>query len=353
MSKELSKVPKATYQSDDLDLNGFKISCAVLEDGRRVLVNRSLATAFGIKGSGAYWQKKKGENAEKGALLPEYLSAKYLEKFIEEDLYIKLSNPIVYENKQGVITEGMEAELLADICDIYVKAGEKGALKTNPEIAQNAYKMILAFSKLGIRALVDEATGYQKDKNRAKDELQKFLTQFMRPDAAVLVKRFEDSFFEMIYKMRGWTWNYTHRHPGVVGIWINDIVYERIAPLVLSELRKKNPIKTGGGRKNRHHQFLSDELGVPKLLNHLAAVEALGRASGFDWHKFMALLDTAFPKQYQQIPLFDYEEIAPQKQIEAPLSEFNKNLLTAINYNPPKEKNKKKKSKDDSAPELL
>ena len=52
--KETKKILKAKYNGE-LDLNGIKISCAVLEDGTRILVNRSLATALGIKGSGAYW----------------------------------------------------------------------------------------------------------------------------------------------------------------------------------------------------------------------------------------------------------------------------------------------------------
>jgi hypothetical protein len=71
-------------------------------------------------------------------LLPEYLSAKYLSPFISDDLYAKASKSIVYENKQGVITEGVGDEVLPDICDVFVKAGEKGALADNTDIAQNA-----------------------------------------------------------------------------------------------------------------------------------------------------------------------------------------------------------------------
>lgn len=52
------KILKSKY-SGEIELNGIKISCAVLEDGTRVLVNRSLANALGIKGGGAYWKKKK------------------------------------------------------------------------------------------------------------------------------------------------------------------------------------------------------------------------------------------------------------------------------------------------------
>jgi hypothetical protein len=82
-------LPKAKYPGE-VDLNGFKISCAVLEDGTRVFSERSLANAFGIKGSGAYWQKKK----KTGAFLPEYLSAKYLKPFISNELVNKFTGAI-------------------------------------------------------------------------------------------------------------------------------------------------------------------------------------------------------------------------------------------------------------------
>jgi len=123
MSKEVIKILKATHQGE-LELNGFKISSAVLSDGTRVLVNRSLANAFGIKGSGAYWQKKK-EGKEKGALLPEYLSAKYLTPFISDELMIKLSKPIPYINAQGLETEGIPAELMPGIVYLLGKPGKE------------------------------------------------------------------------------------------------------------------------------------------------------------------------------------------------------------------------------------
>ena len=117
------EILKATHQGE-LNINGFKISCAVLENGERILVNRSLANAFGIKGSGAYWQKKK---TEKSAALPEYLSANYLQPFITEKVKLNIYNTVSYINKQGVESEGVDATFLSDICDIYVKAGQKGA----------------------------------------------------------------------------------------------------------------------------------------------------------------------------------------------------------------------------------
>lgn len=47
-------------------------------------------------------------------------------------------------------------------------------LKTQERFADIAEIILYALSDVGIVALVDEATGYDKVKNRAKDELQRF-----------------------------------------------------------------------------------------------------------------------------------------------------------------------------------
>lgn len=289
---------KAIYGSDKtpLKLGELEIPCYVLEDGTRVFSGRGM-------------QKILGSTSSSGAWLQRFISSSEVsERFRagENSVLEKISNPIKFLRHDAggsqSTTNGYEVTVLIDICSAIIDANRAGEFN-DPLIVRNADIIIRSVAKVGIIALVDEVTGYNKDKKRAKDELQKFLSQFMREEAATLVKRFEDSFFEMIYKMRGWTWNYTHKHPGVVGVWINDIVYERIAPMILSELRKRNPVNEKGVRAKRHHQFLSEDMGVPKLLNHLAAVEALGRASGYNWSKFMTMLDTAFPKQYQQLSL--------------------------------------------------
>ena len=103
--------------------------------------------------------------------------------------------------------------------------------------------------------------------------------------------------------MRHWNWGKTVRKPSVVGIWINDIVYERIAPVILAALREKNPKNEKGNRKYKHHQFLTDDVGKPKLQQHLEALHALAVISNYDWGLFMAYVDRAYPKQHQQLQL--------------------------------------------------
>ena len=65
---------------------------------------------------------------------------------------------------------------------------------------------------------------------------------------------------------------------------------------LLQELEQRNPKDDKGRRANRHHQWLTEDVGNPALAQHLHAVIGLMRASG-DWKSFHALLDKAFPKR--------------------------------------------------------
>jgi len=297
MSKK--QLPKATHQAD-LDLNGFKLFSSVLEDGTGLFSERSLALAFGIKGGGAHWKRKK-EAEISSAVLPEYLSAKYLQPFIPKELKDKLSSAVDYISVNGTQAKGVDVTVLSDICDVYITA-QKELLKAGKEypslnqVAENAYTMIKAFSKVGIIALVYEATGYETVK--AKDALQKFLEKFLLEEKGKWIKTYPDEFFEMIFRMKGLTWKTANKgkKPQWIGHHINDFVYSRIAPKVLKELREVNPAKPGGGRGAKHTQFITTDFGHPKLKEHIAALIALGKGSGYNWNNFKRFVERAFPK---------------------------------------------------------
>lgn len=291
----------AKYGSDKtpLRLGEFEIPCYVLDDGTRVFSGRGIQKAIGasVNTSGAWLSKFVKSEAISSNLMPGILE--------------KLNAPIVFNrNTSGGSqsdTYGYEATLLIDLCDAIIKAYETRLLN-NETYYNNANSIIRAVAKVGIIALVDEATGYNKEKTRAKDELQKFLDKFLSEEAARWIKVFDDLFFEDLYKMHNWTWTQTSKRPGVVGKWINDIVYERIAPLVLAELDKKNPKNENGNRSKKHHQYLSREVGLPKLKQHLEGVHALAMASKYDWTTFMHHMDNVYPKQYQQLEIdFDFD----------------------------------------------
>ncbi|MEB0263168.1 P63C domain-containing protein [Mucilaginibacter sp. 10I4] len=309
-----SNLPKALYYGD-LPLNGITLSAAVV-DGKRLLSERSLANAFGIKGGGAYWSRKKIDSS---AVLPEYLSANYLKNFITNELREKLKGAVEYISVSGVKSKGIEATILSDICDVYISAKkaydkQKIEVETLSVVSENAYGMLKGFAKVGIIALVDEVTGYEKI--REKTELQKFLEKFLLEEKSKLISTYPDEFFEAIFRMKGYSWKNVNdgKKPLWVGHIINDVVYSRIAPKVLEILREKNPVLNKKGyRRSKHTQYIDPEYGHQKLKEHLNIITVLARAAGYNWETFKKLLDKSLPK-FNKDGSMDLEFNFPEKQ---------------------------------------
>lgn len=58
---------------------------------------------------------------------------------------------------------------------------------------------------------------------------------------------------------------------GVLSAGFHCMLVSRLAPGVLAELRRKNPVVNDRGRrKHKHFQWLTDDMGDPKLKQHLS-----------------------------------------------------------------------------------
>ena len=147
---------------------------------------------------------------------------------------------------------------------------------------------------VGIIALVDEATGYQRirEERALATILEKFIAQELQP----LTKTFPYAFYEQIFRLKGWPGPDGVKRPSVIGHYTNDFVYSRLAPGVLEELKRLNPTLPSGRRRNRHYQWFTPDQGHPDLIKHLEGVMALMRASP-NWDTFIRNLERAYPKQ--------------------------------------------------------
>jgi hypothetical protein len=161
--------------------------------------------------------------------------------------------------------------------------------------------LVRALAHVGIVALVDEATGHQAD--RARDALARILEAFIAKELRPWVRTFEPSFYKELLRLRGLEFDGTLRQPRYIGHLTNDIVYRRLAPGVLEELKRLNPANEKGQRKHKMFQRLSQQVGYQKLKQHLFAVTALMTVFD-DYETFKKALDKAFPPQ-TPIPLFE------------------------------------------------
>ena len=145
---------------------------------------------------------------------------------------------------------------------------------------------------VGLIALIDEATGYQEV--RAKRALAKILEEFIDKQYNSWTKVFGLEFSIGIAKLRGWEIADNGRFPRAVAGYINNFVYARLAPGVLDELRRKNPMLPHKRRKVMHHQWLTRDIGNPRLQEHLYALMSFMRAAP-NWGTFERNVKRAFP----------------------------------------------------------
>jgi hypothetical protein len=293
------KIRKAEFQGE-LPIGDTIISCAVLDDlETRVLSDRSVAIALGKKGGGAFWKRKK----EGGASLPEYISAKNLEPFIEDDLRIKLLNPITYKSKSGGYAKGIPAEILPQICEIWLKANENGALNDTQRVtAKKAEILMRGLAHVGIIALVDEASGFQPIRDSLA--LRAILDKYITDEWAKWTKTFPDEFYMNLFRLKGLPFPPapSGKKPLFVGHWTNDIIYSRLAPGVKKTLQEKTPRLPSGSRVRKLHQSLTRDYGHPALTQLLDNVIFLMRGCT-SWGDFKRRLNRTAPKYGDTIPL--------------------------------------------------
>lgn len=288
----MTKILKATH-AGDLQIGNMTLPCSVLETGSRVLSMRGINTAFtGTRGGGTI-----GKGGAHN--LPRFLSTNDILPFISSELVARINSPIEYKPLHGGRSAfGNEAFLLPEICEVILDADKAGKLK-NRAYAKVADILIRGFARVGIIALIDEATGYQEI--RDKKALADILDKYLRKELAAWAKRFPDDFYKEMFRLRGWSWSYLKR-PAYVGKLTNDVVYERIAPGLLQELKDRSPKNEQGKRKGTFQQLFTEDIGHPALAQHLHAVIGLMRASGH-WDGFYRLIQRAFPKKGDTLDL--------------------------------------------------
>jgi hypothetical protein len=283
------KVPKATHYGE-LHIGELPIRCAVLDSGTRVLTQYDFLRAIGRSGKPA--AGRGSADLIQFERVSPLLDSENLKPFIPPDLYGSIQ-PIEFRVPGGSKAWGYPAELLPSICDVYLRARESGALRKNQyKFAAACEVLVRALAHVGIIALVDEATGYQYD--RARDALAKILEKFIAKELQPWTRTFPLEFYKEMFRLKGWSFDAdTMQGPRVIGRYTDDIVYKRLAPFVRDELRKKNPV-VDGRRKHKHFQWLTGEIGHPKLLAHLEGVKIIMRESA-TWEEFKTKMDRHYP----------------------------------------------------------
>lgn len=305
---QVANMPKATHGSPEspLRIGDAEIDCYVLEDGMRVITQRSMIKAMGLTRGGT---RSELEADKAGAELPRFAAQNWIKPHLGNDLEAALRSPVVFKLPTAV-AYGYPATILADVCDAILRARDEGdAGPRQAGIVKQADILVRGFARVGIVALVDEATGYQRD--RAKDALAKILEAFVAKELQAWVQTFPADYYEQMFRLRGLEFPHASvQRPRYFGTLTNDLVYKRLAPGVLSELKRVTPRNDGGRPTAKYFQSLTSNVGYPKLKEHLGAVVALMRISK-SWGDFINLLNEHYPRYGDTLMLpLDYDQRA-------------------------------------------
>jgi len=288
------------YHTGDMRIGEITLSCAVLDDGKtRLLSQSTVLSALGRNPQKS--RRTRGQDTDKRA---PFLVANNLQPFISDELKA-LSEPIPFRvaGEGRSRAWGYRAEMLPMVCWVYLDARNQGKLDPKQVLVAQAAEILLrGLSRVGIVALVDEATGYQEF--RARDELQRILEAYVQEAFRPWVRMFPDDFFREIYRLQGWEYRPgTSKRTPYVGKLINKYVYDQLPTGVHEELRRLNPRTESGHRARKHHQFLTDGTGNKHLDHQIVSVLTLMRAAQSK-EQFEELFERVHPPLQPRLPLF-------------------------------------------------
>jgi hypothetical protein len=302
----------------EIILGDTVIPCYVLEDGTRVLSSMGMQHALKLVD-----ESESGSNIP--SILPRFLAQKSLEPYIYREKKHEHYNPIIcYKGNQKI--NGYEANTLADICDALLEARKKiNNLAPRQKIVADQCEILMrGFARVGIIALIDEATGYQYDRERF--ELQKILNAYVSEEILKWQLTFTDDFYKEIFRLWGIPFipKYIRNKPSFIGKLTVKYIYEQLPRGVFEKIKDQTPKSEKGGYKYRLFQSLTPEVGREHLKKQIFEVTAIMSISESK-EQFNAL----FQHKYNAKPIQLQLEF---NEIPEPLSNLNANLKKSVDY---------------------
>ena len=286
-------LPKATHQGK-MTLGSLDLDCYVLADGRRLFHKRGMARALGMKSGG-------------GNVFLRAIQRKGLGSEIGKSLLDKIENPIIFRPLTQDLGHGYDAAVLVDICKAIIRAEESGKLHpTQSPLADQAKILLQAFAKVGVTALIDEATGFQQV--RDPKALRILVQQYIEQEKREWEKQFPDEYYDELNRLYGskkltvtGSGAVIQNRPQHFAKFTRSYVYHPLENgSVLEELDKINPkIDKKGTRRARFHQHLSLGYGIEKLKRQVGEVMTLAKVSD-TVTQFKKLFARRFPQIGEQ-----------------------------------------------------
>lgn len=266
----------------DLHLGDVTVEAHVLDNTDRVLTLRT--AVFALTG------KQHGN-------LGEIVEVAALKSLLDADL-------ILGETREFAVPgspfrgKGLAADAFIDICQGYVRAFERGTLRTRAQqaIAKRCCVLVAACAKVGLIALIDEKTGFQQ--YRKADELETRLRAYLQEHPRDWLKTFPDELWRQLGRLTGYAGPVDKHRPKWWGKVVNEVIYQALDPAIARKLKTKPSPDVGPN----YHQYFTEILGLPALRVHLDRVVGIAMCCA-DLVELRDRVAIAFRTREVQLPL--------------------------------------------------
>lgn len=236
------------------------LSCYVLDNGQRVFKLSNLTKALRDKEHGKFGNYLAASNIVK--YLPDRL------KPLTDETHDRTPQGVMEFEHNDKIEKGYNSEDFMDVCSAFVTANlnNEKLSEAQQEMVKNANKFILATAKIGIIALIDEATGYQAERN--SKELQLKMKYFLVDEdssAREWEKTFPDELWFEFGRLTDWKGSLKKR-PKYWGKLVKALIYRLLDNDIAEYLQNNKPPKYTG---QKYFQWLNEGYGIKELTQHI------------------------------------------------------------------------------------
>ncbi len=116
------------------------------------------------------------------------------------------------------------------------------------------------------------------------------------------VRTFPPEFYKQIFRLYGWDYYENCGRPAVLGHIRNNLIYKRLAPGVLEELRKRIPRDNKGRLTKKLFQGLTPDYGHPKVREQLIGTTMIAKYPP-NLQTFNERMDREYPQYGKTMPL--------------------------------------------------
>jgi hypothetical protein len=245
---ENTALPVAKW-SGTLSVGDWETAVYVFDDRRRVLGGSGAATIL--------------TGAPRGGNLEGDVHVRALEGYMPPTLQNRMIDFVILD-VPAQTEKGVTAEAFLEICGAYVHAWRNGVIVNDADvaIAKRSAVFLAACSKVGLFALIDEATGFES--RRAKDELQLTLRALLLEEMQKWERTFPRELWEQFARLTNWKGS-LHQHPKYWGRLTMELIYDYLDLELVEWLRENAPASK---HAQSYEQWLSSQYGLKKLIEH-------------------------------------------------------------------------------------